>query len=157
MNAKMPELVRSFEGAGFADVKTVLASGNVLFSARAAGEASLQRRAEAAMQQRLGRSFMTIVRSVDTLRALLESDPFASFRVSADAKRIVTFLREKPTKKLALPIEAAGAKIFCVKGTEVFSAYVPGPKAGAFMGVIEKAFGVEVTTRTWATVEKVAR
>ena len=34
MNAKMPELKKAFEAAGFADVKTVLSSGNVVFSAR---------------------------------------------------------------------------------------------------------------------------
>jgi hypothetical protein len=30
-----------------------------------------------------------------------------------------------------------------------------GPKAGAFMGVIERAFGKDVTTRTWETVMKI--
>ena len=157
MNAKMPELKKSFEWAGFEDVKTVLASGNVVFTARAASETSLQRKAEAAMEKRLGRSFMTIVRPVSVLRELLEADPFVGFRLSPQAKRIVTFLREKQKAKPSLPIEADGARILCVKGTEVYSAYVPGPKGGAFMGVIEKTFGSEVTTRTWATVEKVAR
>jgi uncharacterized protein (DUF1697 family) len=33
MNAKMPELKRAFEAAGFSDVKAVLSSGNVVFSA----------------------------------------------------------------------------------------------------------------------------
>jgi len=157
MNAKMPELKASFEDAGFEDVKTVLSSGNVVFSARAASEASLQRKAEAAMEARLGRSFMTIVRRVDVLRELIDSDPYASFRVSRDAKRIVTFLLKAPRNRPRLPIEVDGAKILRVQGTEVYSAYIPSPKGGAFMGVIEKTFGVEVTTRTWATVEKVAR
>jgi len=35
-NCKMPELRAAFEAAGFDDVKTLLASGNVVFSARAA-------------------------------------------------------------------------------------------------------------------------
>ena len=157
MNAKMPELKRSFEDAGFEDVKTVLSSGNVVFSARATSEGALQRKAEAAMPKRLGRSFVTIVRRVDALRELLETDPYANFRVSANAKRIVTFLRERPKKTLRLPIEVEGAQILCVNGSEVYSAYIPSPKAPAFLGVIEKTFGVDVTTRTWATVEKVAR
>src|SRR6266850_168154 len=58
MNAKMPELKKCFEAAGFTDVKTVLSSGNVVFSARAASEASLERKAEAAMKDQLGRSFL---------------------------------------------------------------------------------------------------
>src|SRR5437773_304942 len=54
VNAKMSDLKKAFEAAGFTDVKTILGSGNVVFSARAASEASLQQRAEAAMAERLG-------------------------------------------------------------------------------------------------------
>lgn len=50
MNAKMPALKKAFEAAGFTEVRTVLASGNVVFSAPASPEASLERRAEAAMR-----------------------------------------------------------------------------------------------------------
>ena len=56
MNAKMPELKRAFENAGFDEVRTVLGSGNVVFNARAASDAALQRKAEAAMQEHLGRT-----------------------------------------------------------------------------------------------------
>jgi uncharacterized protein (DUF1697 family) len=157
MNAKMPELKKAFEAAGFAEVKTVLSSGNVVFSARSASEASIQRRAEAAMEERLGRQFLTIVRPVDALREILADDPYKTFRLEAGSKRIVTFLREKPTSKLELPIEMDGARILVMKGSEVFSAYVRTPKGPVFMTLIEKTFGKDVTTRTWETVTKVAR
>ena len=157
MNAKMPELKKAFEAAGFADVKTVLSSGNVVFSARSASEASIQRRAEAAMEERLGHRFLTIVRPVDALREMLADDPYKAFRLAAGSKRIVTFLREKPKSKLELPIEMDGARILLMKGSEIFSAYVPSPKGPVFMTLIEKTFGKEVTTRTWETVTKVAR
>ena len=91
MNAKMPELKRAFEKAGFDDVRTVLASGNVVFSARPASDSALQRKAEAAMEEHLGRSFVTIIRSVDELRELLALDPFARYRLPPVSKRIVTF------------------------------------------------------------------
>jgi len=157
MNAKMPELKQAFESAGFTDVKTVLSSGNVAFNARAASEVALQRRAEAAMLDRLGQAFLTIVRPFDTLHDMLGSDPYRSFRLDAAAKRIVTFLRDKPTSRLKLPIERDGARILLVKGREVFSAYMPTPKGPVFMTLLEKAFGKDVTTRTWDTVGKVAR
>jgi uncharacterized protein (DUF1697 family) len=157
MNAKMPELKKAFEAAGFEDVRTVLSSGNVVFSARPASEASIQRRAEAAMEKRLGHRFLTIVRSVDDIREMLASDPYKAFRLAADSKRIVTFLREKPKAKLALPIEKDGSTILVMKGQEIFSAYVPTPKGPVFMTLIEKTLGKDVTTRTWETVTKVAR
>ena len=154
-NAKMPELKKAFESAGFTDVKTILSSGNVVFSARDASETSLQRKAEAAMMQRFGDAFLTIVRPLDALRELLASDPYRAFRLEPDAKRIVTFLRAKPASTLALPIGLGGARILSIKGREVFSAYLPNPKGPVFMVLIEKTFGKEVTTRTWGTITKV--
>lgn len=155
-NAKMPDLKRCFEKAGFTNVKTVLSSGNVVFDARSAPDASLERKAEAAMQGALGRSFYTVVRSAEFLRGLLQTDPYAAFAVPASAKRVVSFLRTPPSKKLALPIESDGAGILGMAEREVFSAYVPSEKGPVFMVLIEKAFGTEVTTRTWDTVRKCA-
>ena len=157
MNAKMPELKRAFEKAGFDEVRTVLGSGNVVFSARAASDAALQRRAEAAMKDHLGRAFVTIIRSVEELQALLAKDPFAQYRLPAGSKRIVTFLREAPARAPSTLPEQDGATILEVKGREVFSAYLPTPKGPVFMTLIEKTFGKEVTTRTWDTVKKVTR
>ena len=157
MNATMSGLREAFEAAGFTDVKTVLASGNVLFSARSASEAALQRKAEAAMRNRLGTAFLTIVRPVDGLRKLLASDPYRAFRLAPRTKRVVTFLRDEPRAKLALPVELRGSRILAINGRQAFSAYVPDPKGPAFMTLIEKTLGKDVTTRTWETVQKVAR
>jgi uncharacterized protein (DUF1697 family) len=157
MNAKMPELKKAFEAAGFGEVKTLLSSGNVVFDARPASEESLQRKAETAMQEHLGQPFLTIVRPVEALREILASNPYRRFRLSPSAKRVVTFLRGNPGKKIELPIELDGARILCVQGSEVFSAYLPGPRGPVFMSLIEKTFGKEVTTRTWDTVKKVSK
>lgn len=156
MNAKMPELKRAFESAGFEHVRTLLSSGNVVFDARAAKLQAIGKKAEAAMQKTLGRSFMTFVRGVDELQSMLASDPFARFRLPKDAKRIVTFLRGDAPGKLELPIGRDGARILAVRGSEVYSAYVPTPKGPVFMTLIEKTFGKDVTTRTWDTVGKCA-
>ncbi len=154
-NAKMPALKKCFEAAGFEDVKTVLSSGNLVFRARKASDSSLERKCEAIMDKHLGRAFMTAVRPIDTLRAILERDPYQEFRVPPTAKRIVTFLREKPKSRLVLPIEQDGARILLIEDREVFSAYVPSPRGPVFMSLIQKTLGEEVTTRTWDTVKKV--
>ena len=156
MNAKMPELKKCFEAAGFTDVKTVLSSGNVVFTARPAAEAKLERTAEAAMKKRLGRAFLTIVRPVDALREILAADPYAAFRLPPGSKRVVTFLNEAPKSGLSLPLEVDGASILCLKGREVFSAYLRSPRGPVFMTLIERTLGANVTTRTWDTLKKVA-
>lgn len=155
-NCKMPALKAAFEAAGFTDVKTVLGSGNVVFDARSAPEARLEQKAEAAMQEQLGRVFLPIVRSVAQLEKLLATDPYKSFKVSPKAKRIVTFLRGRPEARIKLPIELHGARILTMRDGEIFSAYLPTPKGPVFMTLIQKTFGEAVTTRTWETIRKVA-
>jgi uncharacterized protein (DUF1697 family) len=156
LNAKMAELKRSFESAGVTDVKTVLSSGNVVFSAPAKSEIALARQAEVAMAKHLGRTFYTIVRPASVLRDMIEADPYATFRLPANAKRVITFLREPNKAKLSLPFVTDGVRILAMNDREVFTAYVPNPRGPVFMTLIEKTFGVNVTTRTWDTVKKCA-
>src|SRR2546425_8263788 len=84
-NCKMPALKEAFEAAGFTDVKTVLGSGNVVFDARSTSEQALQQKAEAAMQDRLGKAFMTIVRPIEQLRKGLAADPYQPFNLTSKA------------------------------------------------------------------------
>lgn len=156
-NPALADLRRCFEEAGFGDVSTVISSGNVVFAAPGrATAATLEKRAEKAMAQRLDRPLVAVVRSIAELRGLLDRDPYGAFRLKPGSKRVVTFLRNPGPVPLQLPIaERDGARILAATEGEVFSAYVPGPKGGAFMQVIEDALGKAVTTRTWETVAKV--
>jgi uncharacterized protein (DUF1697 family) len=155
-NARMADLRRAFERAGFKDVRTVLGSGNVLFTAPPLPGTALERAAEAAMMRHLGRAFPTIVRRVDALRRLVAADPFKGIRLPPGSRRVVTFLRGRPSARLSLPVERDGSCILHRVGGEVFSAYVPGPRGAVFMTLIEETLGKDVTTRTWETVTKVA-
>lgn len=154
MNAKMADLKGCFEMLGFTDVKTVLSSGNVVFSGAAKSESSLAKAPEVGMAKHLPRNFPVIVRKLDHLLALLKADPYSGFRISANAKRVVTFLSEPHPGTLSLPIALDGAQILSVEGTEVFTAYVPNEQGPLFMKLIEKTFGKNVTTRTWGTIKK---
>jgi uncharacterized protein (DUF1697 family) len=153
-NARMPELQQAFREAGFEEVTTFLSSGNVAFSAKSTAPASLERRAEAAMTRHLGHGFLTIVRPVSALSALLATDPYRGSRVRPEAKRIITFLRRAPTPAPRLPIEQDGARIVALIGTEAYSAYLPTPKGPVFMTLLQRTFGKEQTTRTWQTVAR---
>jgi uncharacterized protein (DUF1697 family) len=157
LNAKMSELRKCFEAAGCTNVKTVLGSGNVVFEARSKSRSALERQLEAAMLKDLGRVFATTLRSIDELAALLASDPYKAFKLAPKSKRVVTLLHAKPKARMKLPIELDGARILCLKGTEIFSAYVPSPKGPVFMSLIEKSLGKDLTTRTWDTIGKVVK
>ena len=155
-NCRMADLKKAFEAAGFSDVVTVLSSGNVVFSAPKAKAETLQRRAEAAMFETMGRVFIAFVRSVDELKVLLDDDPFARFKVGTDRKRIITFVRIAPKKKLKFPVIYEGATAHGMRGGEIFSSYLPSGHSPDFMKMIQTTFGKDVTTRTVDTVRKVA-
>lgn len=157
LNAKMSELKRCFEAAGFSEVRTLLSSGNVAFSTRTSAPYVLERRAETAMHADLGRSFSTIVRPSKYLKELIESDPFAEFNLPPTAKHVVTFLRQPTDASVMLPIEREGASILKLGAAEVFSAYVPSERGPVFMNLLERTFGTDITTRTLDTVKKCAQ
>ena len=157
MNCSMPKLKLALELGGFTDVRTVLASGNVVFTAPKASDAALEQRVEAAIEQGLGRAFPTMVRSIEALEQLLAADRFRPFRVPASAKRVVTFLRAAPASLPRLPIVLHGARILAVHGKEAFTTYQQTPKGPVFMTLLEKTFGKDQTTRTLDTVARLVR
>lgn len=108
------------------------------------------------MQSELGHSFTTFVRSADCLQNLIESEPFAEYKLPASVKKVITFLRSPAELRLELPVERDGASILKVTGSEVLCAYVPGPKGPVFMSLLERTFSKSITTRTLETVRKCA-
>ena len=157
MYVTMPDLKRSFEAAGFGAVKTILGSGNVAFDASASDSATLMRRAEAAMQAELGRSFPVHLRSAAAVQHLVDSDPFAGLDAPAQGKRVVTFLRAEAPASLRLPIVEDGVHILRTVGCEVFTVYEPHPKGPVFMSLLERVLGSDITSRTFDTLKKCAR
>jgi uncharacterized protein (DUF1697 family) len=72
---KMTDLAELVRGLGYDDVKTVLASGNVLFTTKDAA-ATARRKLEAALTQRFGYEAWVQVLSVTRLRAIVDAYPF---------------------------------------------------------------------------------
>jgi uncharacterized protein DUF1697 len=63
-------------------VKTILSSGNVAFDSASRSVAAIERRIEAALSKQVGRSFYTILGSVEELNDLIKTDPYAAFDLS---------------------------------------------------------------------------
>ena len=156
MNCRMPALKQALEKAGFENVKTLLSSGNATFDSRSTSIPALEKKIEAALGKELGTAFLTFVRPIRELQQMIASDPYKGTKLPADAKRIVTFLRAVPLG-VKLPIEKDGARLLRLEGHTLFGAYERSDKGPVFMVLIEKAVGKEQTTRTWQTVERVAK
>ena len=154
---KSGELKAAFETMGFANVKTLLASGNVLFDAKTSS--GLQGKIEAGLKTQFGFAVGTVLRTVDALKALVASDPFGG-RVEDDGQKLYVMLfAEDLPKTLALTGVAGDYDVFVGGPREVYLVGYRKPdgtySAGGLLAV-EKQLpkGMLVTTRNWNTILK---
>lgn len=157
---QMEKLREAFEALGFQNVKTLLASGNVIFEAPSANAGTLVKRIEKKLRETFGHEINTIIRTAAKLQALADSEPFQGIRVTPRTRLFVTFLSGKPTTSLKIPYESPDKsfRILRLTGGDVCSVLTLGPqwaKNLRQMNILEKEFGKKVTTRTWNTVVKV--
>jgi len=155
-NARMPALKAAFEAAGFQAVRTVLASGNVVFDSDLSDEDRIKAQSERGMHEHLPRTFPVVIRSVEHLQRLLATDPYTAHGIPPEARRVICFLPRATAPRVALPLAEDLASVFLVDGREAYAAYVTTPKGPVFMKLIERAFGQDVTTRTVDTVARCA-
>ena len=155
---KMAELKTVFESMKFENVKTLLASGNVLFETPEANSL-LTPQIEERLEKKYGYKIGVILRSSEQIQLLITKDPFKDITVTPETRLYVTFLSEKPTSTLKIPYETPDKnfKILSVTETEVCSVLTltPDHKTVDLMSMIEKEYGKKVTTRNWNTVLKV--
>jgi uncharacterized protein (DUF1697 family) len=151
----MAELRRVLAEAGYAEPKTLLASGNAVIAAKA--EAGLEARLEKLIADQLGVATLVMVRSHRELAAVVGENPFGELAETAPSRLMVVFLRGAPS---AQGVAAAAAKI---TGSEevrigpacIYVAYPDGMGTSKFTGaVIEKALGLKGTARNFNTVRK---
>ncbi|MEW6721714.1 MAG: DUF1697 domain-containing protein [Candidatus Micrarchaeota archaeon] len=154
---KMDKLREAFASLGFKGVRTILASGNVLFEAEAADTAALAQKIEKKLAESFGHPIGVIVRTFEDLKKMHESEPFGKMKVTPEIMLYVTFLAEKSKPKLQGYASPDGSfKILKMNGTEAFSMrYLSHQgKTPDMMALLEKEFG-KVTTRNWNTIEKI--
>ncbi|MBV9091312.1 MAG: DUF1697 domain-containing protein [Mycobacteriaceae bacterium] len=75
VNLKMAEVAEALQRAGFTNVRTVLASGNVLLDSRGR-PAAVQAKAEAALRDRFGYDAWVLAYDLPAVRAIVDNYPF---------------------------------------------------------------------------------
>jgi uncharacterized protein (DUF1697 family) len=154
------ELQAIFEGCGFSDVRTVLASGNVVFSTASTSEKQLTETIESALADALGYRVDVMVRTIAYLNDLMALDPFGDVG-PGDGHNYVTFLTTAPETVPDLPQDLPDqhALALGLNDREFFSVSYKRPdgRYGDFGPFMKQAFGKQpVTTRNWKTVVKLA-
>jgi len=156
---KMVDLKTAFERMGFQDVRTVLASGNVIFAASQADEKVLSAEIETELQKAFKKRICVVLRKWDDLAQLRSSAPFKGIEAGPGIRLYVSFLSQgtkKPSLRIPYATPQKELRILNVSATEVFSVVdlEQGMGTPEAMAIIEKEFGSDLTTRNWNTVLK---
>lgn len=93
--AKLRDVVTA---AGFDNVATYIASGNLFFDAPRAPKKELTGRLESSIEAAFGIDVPVILRTVRQLEAVCALDPFAGVAPTDDVRFMVNFLAERPPK-----------------------------------------------------------
>lgn len=114
---------------------------------------------EETLEKTFGFEVPVLIRSVQEIQKLVDSDPFKGITVTDQTRLYVTFLSEKLEDTLKIPYESAEKdfKILSVSNSEICSVLVMSSNRNStdLMNIIEKEYGKEVTTRNWNTVTKI--
>jgi uncharacterized protein (DUF1697 family) len=155
---KMADLRQGMADWGFTHVKTLLASGNVLFEADNEDLDSLRQTLEEKLVDKFGFTVPVVLRTRQAIEKLVAADPFAGVEVTADTRLYITFLGEIPTSQLPIPYQSPDNSyhILSASDSEICSVLTLTERARTIdaMNVLEKEFGKNITTRNWNTVLK---
>jgi uncharacterized protein (DUF1697 family) len=158
---KMDALKKAFESLKFKKVRTLLASGNVLFETPTTAPAALKKTIEEKLKKTFGREIGVIVRSIAEIEKLVKSAPYKKVKMTPDTRLYVTYLAQKPKSKLKIPYKPKGANFEIIRLTATESCSVvtgpPGEGTLDLMDLLDKEFGKQVTTRNWNTILKVLK
>jgi uncharacterized protein (DUF1697 family) len=157
---RMDDVRRAFARLKYENVRTLLASGNILFEAPAGNERAVARSIEQTLRQALGMEIHVILRTPRSIGQLIAADPFRGIRVTPRTRLFVTFLAEKPASRLPIPYLSPDRSfhILCRHNLALCSVLTLGPQWGKNlrqMDILEKEFGKKITTRSWSTVLKI--
>ena len=147
----MSELRAACEGAGFTEVETLIASGNLVLGSKLKGE-KLEKKLEALILEELGLKTDVHVRDAAQIEAVIAANPFKPFAKGNPNFLVVYFMRAKATAAEFEAMEKTS-----LTGEEVKQGkdclYIKFPKG---QGVSKLKMPKLGTARNWNTVTKLA-
>ncbi|QFT78558.1 DUF1697 domain-containing protein [Erythrobacter sp. THAF29] len=158
---KMADLKTTLEGAGFRDVVTVAASGNVIFTDDR-DPAMLEIRLESLVEQKFGFKSCAMVRSADEVKAAIDENPFHGMGPQHGSDKMVhsIFLSQQPDKASvdALIAEHAskGSERLALGDRVLFLDYVHGVGLSDLSNkVLERRLKVKGTARNMNSLKNI--
>ncbi len=153
---KMERLREVFTALGFANVKSYIQSGNVIFETDETDDNKLAEKISDAVEKEFFKTPI-MVRSIDEIRDAIENNPFAGEEFEDKLFHLV-FLSEKLTdeKTAMLLANNRDTEKFAVRNREVYCLLRDGV-ADSLLGkkYIDNKLKTPATARNWRTVNKI--
>jgi uncharacterized protein (DUF1697 family) len=131
---RMADLKACLEADGFAEVKTLLASGNVRFDT-GGGEAKIKARLEKLLEARFGFAIGVVLRSGAEIEAMLAAHPFGALDPKADCARHVLMFDQPLPDGIVLEDRPGHTEILRIDARDIYIAGYRQP-----MGAIPKGW-----------------
>jgi uncharacterized protein (DUF1697 family) len=146
----MADLRELLTDLGYEDVRTVLASGNVIFTGP---KAKAREKLERGLEQRFGFKVDVVLRTMTELHAVVTEEPFGD-EVDNDTRYFVVFLPQAPDLSALEGQDFAPDKCIA-NGREVYAWCPEGMQNSRLMKALGKpGMGTTATVRNMATVKK---
>jgi uncharacterized protein (DUF1697 family) len=156
---KMDALRRVYESMGLKDVRTLLASGNVVFRSGLKDREQLVKRIMQEIERQLGLHVEVILRTLTEIESLVERGPVLSPRADM-AKLHVMFLAKVPVAAAQAALgkwhkDSKLPEMLELRGVEIYLYYPDGVGRSKLSGaVIESKLDTVGTARNWNTLAK---
>ena len=151
----MADLRSLVEGLGYGDVRTLLNSGNVVFTASGSSGRDAAARIEKAIETELEISSRVIVLDAAALDAIVEQNPLLG--VARDPSRLlVAVLRDRADRARLKPLQKQTWKPDALALGErvVYVWCADGILASKLYEAVMRSLGDAMTARNWATILK---
>jgi uncharacterized protein (DUF1697 family) len=153
----MADLRDLVERLGYGDVRTLLNSGNVVFSAARGTPDQCAHRIENALATETGITSRIIGLSATELQDIIEANPFPA-AVDTPSRFNVALLRDESVSTRIVPLskQAWGSELLAVGKRAVYMWTPDGVLESKVIEAVGRAGGDAITVRTWSTLEKIA-
>ena len=151
----MSDLRALVEGLGFTDVRTLLNSGNVVFTGEVAKTLEIAKRIEEALATRLGVSSATVVLTGDDVQTIVDDRP--TWRSATNPSRLLIAVTPDATdcRRLGALTRQPWAPEALAAGKRAAYLWCPdGVIASQLAQSVGRLLGDRVTMRNWATFVK---
>jgi uncharacterized protein (DUF1697 family) len=153
----MADLRAMLTELGFAEPRSLMQSGNLVFQARAQASARLERVLEQEAQRRLDLETEFHVRTAAEWQTIIKRNPFPDAARKDPGHLLLMCFKEAPAAQDVRALQAAikGREVVRAVGRQAYFIYPAGVGTSRLTtGLIDKTLGLRGTARNWNTVLK---